>query len=131
MQFEPGLDLLIEDDPHDHVAAVAEHRHEAPRLAQRLGGRIVELADVAEVDLRRGARCCLDRNCNVLRLDPSRPLEGFPEPLDRWVRAAEVGILAAKSVVDGAVLQPLRHEGLDAPRKRSTVLACCGATFGG
>ena len=43
-----SLDLLIEDDAHDHVPAVAKHHHEAPGFAQRLGLRIVELADVAE-----------------------------------------------------------------------------------
>jgi len=115
MQCEPRLDLLVEDHAHDHVPAVAQHHHEAPRLAQRLGGGIVELADVPEVDLCDRARSGIDGDRDVLRLDAARLPDRSPEPLDRRVRTEKRGVFEAEPIVDRPRLQALRHEGLDQP----------------
>jgi hypothetical protein len=87
VQREPGLGLLVEADADHHVPAVAEHHHEAPRFAERLGAWIVELADVAEVDLRHRAGRGVDRDRDILRLDAACLVYGSPEALDRRIVA--------------------------------------------
>ena len=51
MQFEPGADLVVEDEIGVQVAAETEGHHEQPGLAQDPASGVVPLAGIAEVDL--------------------------------------------------------------------------------
>jgi hypothetical protein len=65
VQPHPRLDPLVERDPRDHAAAVAQHHHEHPRAAQLADHGIPEPTDLSEVDLRDLTRPRLDGNGNV------------------------------------------------------------------
>jgi hypothetical protein len=110
VQLQPSLDALVERHPHDHVSAVCQHHHEAPRFAKRHRGRVEQLADVAEVHLRDLSRRCLDWDRHVLRSHTLRSLNGATQAFHRRMRAGELRMLQAQSVEDGSRSEPLERQ---------------------
>lgn len=70
VQQEPGLDLLIEADPRELMARVAQHHDKHARFTQSTFGRIVEVADVSKVDLCFLSGIGLQGDRDVLRAEP-------------------------------------------------------------
>jgi hypothetical protein len=95
---------------------VAEHEHENPRASQAAGERVVDAADLAEVDLRHVARRGLDGNGDVLGSDAALATDVPYQALHGPVRPIEVGMLEPQPVVDRARAQPLAHEKPDVRR---------------
>ena len=78
---EPGLDALVVDEVHELAPREAERHHECPGLAADAGAAVVDLADVAEVDLCHFARPGLYRDHDVVGGDADLALEPSDEAL--------------------------------------------------
>src|SRR5439155_20012265 len=90
MTAQPRVDLLVEDELHVTVPTKRQRHHERPRLAQRVACGIVQLAGVAEIDLRLVAGIALHADARVRR----PRLEVPDEAVHRAVAAGERVLLA-------------------------------------
>ena len=101
VEAEPGVDLLVEHQVHEHVPAVAQRHHEDPRAARHAPIRVVDPAGVHEVDLGHlpggglhGDRHVLGRGTRLAGQSQAEALHGREAP-------GVVRIAKAEPVVDG------------------------------
>jgi len=114
VQPQPRRQRLLEDDVGHQVAAVRQHQHEDPRLAQHLLPRAQQLPDVAEVHLRHLAGRSHHGDGDLLGPHALRLAQLPHHAFHGRVARREALYLQPQPVVDGARAQPLPEQGLHA-----------------